>query len=232
LAKNLSNNAGYNPTGFAGEAGGTISDIYNPGYDYGNVSYTRRQRFLATFLYDLPFGKGKTFLNGSNGLVDRLVGGWSVGGVIVAQTGPFLTVLAGGDPSGTGFNQLVGNGRADAVPGASVTANQSLSQWINPAAFSTPPNNVGRFATSSVGNVVGPGTTAVSLSLLKAIPITERIRFQIGAAASNLFNHPNYDVPNQSNLTVGSSGFGSITGLQTAEGAGPRALQLTARLNF
>ena len=44
------------------------------------------------------------------------------------------------------------------------------------------------------------------------------------------FNHPNYDAP--ANLNLGTSGFAQITNLQTAEGSGPRAIQLTARLNF
>jgi len=44
-----------------------------------------------------------------------------------------------------------------------------------------------------------------------------------------LFNHPNYAAPA---LTLGASGFGTITALQTTEGAGPRALQMTGRITF
>ena len=230
-AKNLSNVGGYDPTtSFAGEGGGTISDPFHPGLNYGNVNYTRRDRFLMTFLYELPFGKGKAFLNNSNGLVDRLVGGWQLGGVLLFQTGPFMTVLAPGDPSGTGFNQLVGDSRADAVAGANPYANQTLGQWINPAAFVQAPNNIGRFGDSAVGSVVGPGTQAISLSLIKAVKFTERLHLQFGAEAANLFNHPNYAPP--TNLEIATSGFAVINSLQTAEGAGPRSIQLTARLNF
>ncbi len=196
FASNLSNVGGYNPTTtFAGEGGGTISDPFNPGLDYGNVNFTRRHRFLTTFLYELPFGKGKQFLSGRSGLLDRFVGGWQLSGVLLFQTGPFMTVLANGDPSGTGFDQLVGPGRADTVSGVSPYAGQALSQWINPAAFVQPADNIGRFGDSSVGSVVGPGTQAVSLSLTKSINFTESTRFQIGAEAANLFNHPNYAVP-------------------------------------
>ena len=230
-ARNLSNAAGYAPTtAFTGESGGTVSDRFNPGLDYGNVNYTRRHRFLTTFLYELPFGKGKAFLNGRNGLLDRIVGGWQLGGVLLFQTGPFMTVLASGDPSGTGFNQLVGNSRADAVAGSNFYAGQSLSHWLNPAAFAVPANNIGRFGDSSVGNVVGPGTQAVSLSLIKSVRFTESTHLQVGMEVANAFNHPNYAPP--SNLTLATSGFGSINSLQTAEGTGPRAIQLTARFNF
>ena len=56
--------------------------------------FDRRHRVLATFLYQLPFGKGATFLPNSNRLVDTLVGGWQLGGVTVFQTGAFLTMSA------------------------------------------------------------------------------------------------------------------------------------------
>jgi hypothetical protein len=230
FSRNLADNAGYAPTYFTGENGGTISDQYNPGLDYGNVSFSRKHRFLATFLYELPIGKGKLLGRNANRLLDRVIGGWELAGVVVAQSGPYMTILAGNDPAGNGFPELVGDGRADTVQGISPYAGQSLNQWINSAAYATPANNIGRFGNSLVGAVTGPGTQAVSLSLFKTIPITERIRMQIGASAANAFNHANYDVPG--NLTLGTSGFAQIGNLQSSEGAGPRALQLSARINF
>ncbi len=232
--RNLSNVGGVataSANNFAGEGGGTISDPYNPGLDYGNVPFTRRNRFLATFLYELPFGKGKAFLNGGNGFVSRVVGGWEMSGILLFQSGPFMTVTTLSDPSGTGYNLFNANGgRADTVSGVNPYGGQSLGQWINPAAFADPGNNIGRFGNASQGDVVGPGTTALSMSLIKSITITEGTRLQIGAQVANLFNHPNYAPP--PNLTVGVAGFGQITGMQTAEGAGPRSVQLTARLTF
>ncbi len=230
FARNLANNQGYAPTAFTGENGGYVTDQFHPGLDYGNVSFTRRNRFLLTFLYEIPFGKGKTFLNSHNGFVDRLVGGWEIAGVAVSQSGPYMTILAGGDPAGNGYPALVGDGRADTVKGVSPYSGQSLNAWINPAAFATPANNIGRIADSSVGAVTGPGTQAVSLSLFKGFAVTERLRVQIGASAANAFNHSNYAPPG--NLVVGTSGFASVTNLQTAEGAGPRSIQLSARVNF
>ena len=232
--RNLSNTPGAaisSAQAFPGEAGGTLSDPYNPKLDYGNVPYSRRNRFLTTFLYDLPFGKGRAFLNSSNGIVDRVVNGWELSGVLLFQTGPFMTVTTLSDPSGTGYNLFNYNGgRADTVKSVSPTAGQSVGQWINPAAFADPGSNIGRFGDASSGSVVGPGTNNVSMSLIKTIRITEGSRIQIGAQVANLFNHPNYAPP--SNLTVGVAGFGTITSLQTAESSGPRSIQLTARINF
>jgi hypothetical protein len=215
----------------ANEFGGTLSDPYNPNLDYGNVPFSRRHRFLLTFLYELPFGPGKPFVNSSNAVLGRVVGGWTLSGVALWQTGPFMTVSTLNDPSGTGYNQFNANGgRADTVAGQNPYAGQSLYSWTNPNAFVDPANDIGRFGDSQQGSVVGPGTTAISLSLLKRFVIRESARFEIGAQVANLLNHPNYAVP--SNLTVGVAGFGQINALQSAEGAGPRAIQLTGRINF
>ncbi len=234
FARNLSNVNGVGSTpagGFAGEFGGTISDPYHPGLDYGNVAFTRRNRFLTTFLYELPFGKGKMLLNSANGLVDGIAGGWELSGVLLFQTGPFMSATTLSDPSGAGYNVFNSTGgRADTVAGVNPYAGQSINQWINPAAFADPGSNIGRFGDASAGSVVGPGTQAVSMSLIKSIRIAESFRVQIGAQVANLFNHPNFAPP--SNLTVGVAGFGQITSLQSAEGAGPRDIQLTARITF
>jgi TonB dependent receptor len=234
FARNLSNlggDPGTSAGGFAGEYGGTISNPAQPGIDYGNVNFTRRQRFLTTFLYDLPFGKGKMLLNGANGFVDRVAGGWELAGVLLFQSGPFMTVSQLNDPCGCGFNLVNSSGgRADTVSGANPYAGQSIAQWINPAAFATPANAIGRFGDSEAGGVVGPGTEAVSMSLIKSIQVRESARVQVGLQVANLFNHANFAPP--PNLTLGVAGFGAVTSLQTAEGAGPRQVQLTARITF
>ena len=217
---------------FANEFGNELSDPYNPGLDYGNTPYSRRNRFLATFLYELPFGKGKHFLNSTSPVVDKIVGGWVLSGVALFQSGPFLTVSTYNDPSGTGYNLLFATGgRADTVKGVNPYQGQSLDQWINPGAFADPPDNIGRFGDSLQGAVQGPATKVVSLSLLKRFPLTESIRLEFGAQVSNIANHPNYAPPDNLNISV-PAGFGQIAGLQTAEGAGPRAIQLTGRLTF
>jgi hypothetical protein len=245
--RNLSNVGGApiaSASGYATELGNTLEDPHNPGLDYGNVPFARRERVLATFLYELPFGKGRAFLNGS-GFLTRLVGGWELSGVTLFQSGPFMSVSILSDPSGTGYNEygsLAGNGgRADTVPNVSPYAGQNINQWINPNAFADPCANcqtlangvttaIGRFGDETSGSIVGPGTQAVSLSLIKRFTITERTKAEIGMQVANAFNHPNYAPP--SNLTLGVAAFGQITALQTAEGAGPRQLQLTGRFTF
>jgi hypothetical protein len=234
FSRNLSNVNGVassTAAAFASEFGGTLSNIYDPGLDYGNVAFTRKHRFLTTALYELPFGRGKALLNGANRLVDSVVGGWELSGVLLFQSGPYMTVTLLSDPSGTGFNAFNSTGgRADTVPGVNPYSGQSINQWINPNAFADPGSAIGRYGDSQEGSVIGPGTSAVSASLIKTVHFSEHARIQFGAQIANLFNHPNFAVP--SNLTVGVAGFGQITALQSAEGAGPRAIQLTGRIVF
>ena len=235
LTRDLSDSGGAVPTEFAGAGGNWVSDKNNPRLDYGNVMFDRRHRVLSTFLYQLPFGKGATFLGNSNRLVDTMVGGWQLGGVLVFQSGAFLTMAQESvDSANTGILNTLGEARADVVPGVSPKATKGLTStygpvFVNPAAFTFPPVNAGRFGDSSVGNVVGPGTDAVSLSLIKSIKITEQLQFQFGAQAANALNHRNYDVPD---TVLDDQAFGTISGLQSAEGAGPRNVEITGRISF
>jgi hypothetical protein len=231
FTKNLSNGQGYAPSSFASQAGGTISDPQNLNLDYGNVAFTRRNRFLSTFLYELPVGRRGLLLKDTNKVVNGIVGGWQLSGVLLYQTGPFLTVLApGADPQGSNFANLIGNPRADINAGVPLyPTNKGVTNWINKQAFAIPQNNIGRQGSSPISSLVGPGTQAVSLSLFKTFNITEGIRFQLGAAASNAFNHPNYTTPG---LNYGTGSFGTITNVQNQEGTGPRQFQITSRVTF
>jgi hypothetical protein len=236
FTRDLSDEGGSDPTQFVGAGGNFVTDRFHPSLDYGNVIYDRRHRFLTTYLYELPVGQGKKFLSSSNRLVDGLLGGWELAGVIVVQSGPFLTpTQSSNDSAGTGIFNTVGTGRADVVPGASPYT-KSPGLFFNPAAFTTPGLNpdgsfstIGRFGNAAVGSLVGPGTRAVSMSLIKTVKFGESARLQFGAEVANLLNHRNYEPPS---VAVDTAGFGTLTGLQTAEGAGPRAVQLTARISF
>jgi hypothetical protein len=107
--------------------------------------------------------------------------------------------------------------------------NKTAQHWLNAAAFAVPKNNIGRYPTAPVGNVIGPGTQVISMSVTKSVRIKESVRFQIGAQAANLLNHVNYAPPN---TVFSTAPFGTISNVQTAEGAGPRQIQITSRLTF
>ncbi|MGA3370278.1 MAG: carboxypeptidase regulatory-like domain-containing protein [Terracidiphilus sp.] len=234
--RNLSNAGGATPSAFAVAGGSFLTDRFHPRLDYGNVIYDRRHRFLATYLYDLPFGHGQRWLP-TDGLANILTGGWQLAGVTILQSGPFLTPYEQTvDPANTNILTTVGQTRPDQLTNVSTyAAHRTTGQWLNPAAFpylnlqTAGGIGIGRFGDAPVGGVVGPGTANFSLSLMKNFALQEWGKFQLGIEAANVFNHRNYEPPN---VQVDSSGFGSITALQTAEGAGPRSLELSGRITF
>jgi hypothetical protein len=240
FTRDLSNAAGVAPTAFAVAGGSFVTDRFNPGLDYGNVIYDRRHRFLVTYLYNLPFGNGQRWLT-TNGVAKALAGNWQLAGVTVLESGPFLTPFEQSvDPANTNILTTVGLARTDQLHNVPLYATQrTTAQWLNPAAFpyqnlavnysSPDQTGIGRFGNAPVGGVVGPGTANFSLSLMKNISLRERTGFRFSVEEANVFNHRNYEPPN---MQVDSAGFGSITALQTAEGAGPRSLELTGRFNF
>lgn len=235
--RDLSDAGGANPTAIPTEPPQFVTDRFDLNLDYGNIIYDRRNRFVMTYLYELPFGRGKSLLNGSGSIVNGLVSGWEWGGVLTFESGPFLTPYqTTNDSAGTNIFATVGSDRADIVPGVPVYAHGTVGKYplyLNAAAFAIPGvvanNPIGRFGDAAVGSVEGPGTSIVAMSLFKTIPVQEAVHLQFGISASNLFNHKNYEPPN---MLVGSSGFGTITALQTAEGAGPRIVELTGRITF
>jgi hypothetical protein len=240
FTRDLSNAGGATPTAFAVAGGSFLTDRFHPGLDYGNVIYDRRHRFLANYLYDLPFGHGQRWLS-TGALANILAGGWQLAGVTIIQSGPFLTPFEQTvDPANTNILTTVGQTRPDQLQNVSPYASQRTTrQWLNPAAFSIldlqttlpdgTPVGIGRFGNAPVGGVVGPGTVNFSFSLMKIVSLTEKSKLQLGVEAANLFNHRNYEPPD---MQMDSGGFGSITALQTAEGAGPRSLELSGRITF
>jgi Carboxypeptidase regulatory-like domain/TonB dependent receptor len=234
--RDLSDAQGYAPSDITTEGSSISSDRYHLGLDYGNTTFDRRNRFLATYLYELPFGKTKRFLN-TGGAVNTVVGGWQLGGVVVFQSGAFLTPFqVTTDPGGTNLLSNAGSTRADRVSGVPVYLHGIPSAagdptFLNVNAFTDPPNNSASFGNAGVGNVIGPGTESWSMSLIKSTPLWEGGTFHFGAEASNVFNHRNYETPDM-NVDDGPTGFGIITALQTAEGAGPRNIEITARISF
>ncbi len=187
--------------------------------------------------YDLPFGKGKHFLASAPKFVDLFLGGWNVTGFMRYQSGAALQV--------TGFsffNSIFGYGYPPPLNGipfanANYTAGQPVynktdfSHWdwvndryLNSDAFSMPaPFTFGNTARY-LDWVRGPWTKSESLSISKAVAISERVRFTLGADFINPFNIARWGSPS---TTVGLPTFGQITSTQ-----GSRQVQINMKFDF
>jgi hypothetical protein len=239
LAKNLADNQGDAPTAFAGEVnyGIPVADRFHILSDYGNMEGTRRQRFLLTGLYQLPFGQGRALLN-TGGWKDALFGGWGLNTVTLLETGPWLTptTSTSNDASNTNVENRGAYLRPDVVS-KNYYAGQSRSHFFNPAAFETTPANAGRFGNAGVGILQGPGTEAVSLGVAKVYKVGERMRIRFETTFTNVLNHANFAPPSvlqvaSSTAATSASGFGALSASQTAENAGNRTGQAALRIDF
>ncbi len=261
FAKNLADNQGtYGASNglagsFSDEQGGyNPTDSFDRHLDYGNVTGTRRHRWLTTTVYELPVGRGKRFGSGMNRFTDLLVGGWQLSGIFLDQTGPYLTAyLDSGyiDPAGTGegtlfFRQM----RPDRVASANYKGH-NRNQWVNVNAFACPGragyasiqfvNNaspcdvgvgtapIGRYGTESVGDITGPGTVNLSTGLSKSFPVTESVHLRAEGTFTNVLNHTNLADPN---LDITSANFGQITQSRGSDFGGNRTGQVSLRLEF
>ncbi len=203
----------------------------------GNSLFDTRQRFTAAVNYDLPAWKG----------VGRFGSGWQLNTIISVQSGRPIPIANSFDNTGHFyFNQ-----RPNVVPGV----NPILPHWtpatgyLNPLAFSQPAD--GTFGNLGRDAIFGPGYSNVDFSITKNTQITEMVNLQLRAEFFNLFNHPNFALPNH-NLTPGYDQFGNVQcdpaagcfqGVitQTPDvaqtnpglgGGGPRVVQLALKVVF
>jgi hypothetical protein len=232
LARNLANNQGDTPTAFAGEVnyGVPIADRFHVGSDYGNAEGTRRQRMLVSGIYQLPAGQGRTFLN-TGGWTDKVLGGWELNTIALAETGPWLTpsISDSYDQSNT---DVVNRGaflRPDRVS-THFDQGQSRAHYFNLAAFAPTPAGAGRFGNSGVGVLEGPGTETVALGLAKTFKVTERAKLRFETTFTNVLNHTNFAPP--ATQVDNTATFGVLSAPQTAENAGNRTGQAALRIDF
>jgi hypothetical protein len=254
-AKSLSDNQGsygsYSGTSFVDEQGGySPTDSFNPRQDYGNVSGTRRQHWLTTAIYELPFGRGKRYGSGVNRVSDLALGNWQLSNILMLQTGPYMSAYfpAGYiDPSGTGSGSYLGGAaqRPDLI-GDPNAGPHSRSNWFNSNAFACPGQTtpytagsscdvgigsapIGRFGTEHLGDLVGPGTFSLSSGLAKSFQIVENVSLHFEATFTNVLNHTN---PTDPDLDLTQADFGEITSARGSDFGGSRTGQLSLKIQF
>jgi hypothetical protein len=213
------------------ENGPFTMNRFNLKGDYGNVNFTRRHRWLNTYVYKIPYGHGEKFGADINSVLNAVAGNWQTAGTFLVQSGPFLTPFYNGgtDPSGTGANFKGPGQRPDRVCNGSVP-NPSASGYFNLSCFPIPASGIGRFGNSGVGILVGPGTVVWNAAVFKVFPVNERLRFRLEASFNNILNHGNLGVPD---LNVqATSDFGVVHSGQSQEGSGNRTGQLGLRMDF
>jgi hypothetical protein len=231
-AHDISDAQGDAPIGFGGETnyGLAVVDRFHLGLDRGNVPGERRQRFLFTGTYDLPYGQGRRWSSSSKPL-NAVLGGWRINTVTLLESGPYLTPTMGCGLDETNTNPLAAGSvcRPDLV-GSPIPSPRRSSNYFNLDAFAPTPVGAARIGNAGVGILEGPGTIAVNAGLSKVWPIKEKLRLRFEATFTNALNHTNF-APPAMNVSSPST-FGVLESAQTTEYGGNRTGQVALRLDF
>ena len=190
--------------------------VFNTSLNKGNSSLDQRNVFVASALYDLPFGHGRKWGSNWNRAIDTAFGGWQFNTIVQAE---------GGTPFSVTYPQYGGNVSIRASHNGSVGLPHSISgDWFNPTGFFKPAlgtdGNVGR------NGIYGPGLAEGDVSIFKNVSLTERVKTELRAEAFNITNTPQFTNPDSN---VGDGNFGRISATRQYS---ERQLQMAVRFTF
>jgi len=182
----------------------------------------------TNWVVEMPFGKGKHWLAGSSGLVNRIMSGWEVTGQGRVTSGRPFSVFAGNNTVSsvvqstancTGCSSGEGTPFLDAATGLIWFFNAAQrAQFSAPAA--------GQFGSTGRNMFVGPHYFELNASLLKRIPITERFKLELRADGTNITNSVSFSAPT---VDITNSTFGRI---RNSVASGSRKIQIGAKIHF
>jgi Carboxypeptidase regulatory-like domain len=197
---------------------------FDPMADYAVTSYDVRQRFIVSYIYDLPFGRGRMFANHMSRAEDIILGGWQVNGITTLQGGNPLQISASNNLSNFNFQTLRANtnGQNASLHG---DIHQRLNKYFNTADFSQPAPFALGSGPAYYDGLRGPGLNSTDLSLFKEFSTFERLKVQFRAEAYNTVNHVQFGNPDTG---VTDASFGQIT----SQANSPRQVQFGLKLLF
>ena len=203
-----------------GDDGG-IWNYINPRRSYARTDFDRHQTFVQSWVYDLPFGVGKKWLN--HGLAAKTIGGWQINSIITLMTGTPMTFGA----NGSSLNTPGSTQTADQVAPVTLlyginTPAKGGSPWFSQASF-VQPTGV-RFGSSGRNTFSGPGFFNADLSIFKIFNFTEKIKMEIRGESFSVTNTAQFSNPD---TNVQDSNYGYVTGA-----GGGRGMQLGVKVSF
>jgi hypothetical protein len=229
-----------------------VQNAHNIAAERGPTTPDLRHQLTVSYVYELPYGKGKQFGGSSSKVAQAALGDWEVSGVTTIHSGEAFNAEINGDVTNTGS----ANPRPDrihnpydfsfdvagqAALGCSNPGHQTLDCWFNQAAFAIPALAPGQTSAHEFGNTEravlrGPDYINFDFSIYKTFALSERFRLSFRSEFFNLFNRPNFWLPNMGS-GGGSSGAGFINSAggaaitQTLPDA-QREIQFSLKLQF
>ena len=200
-AGGVSNSNPQNPLNYRAER--SVADEHRP------------HRLVASYVYELPIGRGRMLLTNSNRVVNGALGGWTTAGIFTYTSGQLASLVVRGAPSNTG-----GPDRPNVLHDWKLTSGQGLQSWFDTTAFTA--NAPFTFGNAGRNLITGPAATNFDFAIYKGFRITERINLQVRGEAFNATNTPAFGPPN---VQLGDPAFGSIS-----SAGSPRNLQFGAKI--
>ena len=196
----------------------TYSNQYNRRADWGPSGNDIRHRATFSTIYQLPVGYGKRWL--ANGITGQIVGGWTLGSIIVAQSGAPFSVTT--NTNNTNANSPSSQ-RADVIGDPVLPGDlRSVRRWFDTTKFAQPAAYT--FGNGGRNSMRSPGLMNVDLSILRNFRIRELGTLQFRGEFLNAPNHTNLGNPN---AAFGNAAFGQINSARAA-----RVMQIGATVRF
>jgi hypothetical protein len=228
FSKTLDDGDSLNQT-TAGNAPGLVANPFNLRADKGLATFDVRNSVVVNALYALPFGRGERFAAGLTRWGDRLVSGWSVAGILTAQSGFPLTPQLSYNPSNNGDTRNpVRPFQNPSFTGPVILG--TPGQWFNPNAFLAPPPNSGFYGDLGRDTLIGPGLATWDFSVLKDVAFREGLGLQFRAEIFNLLNRANFNTPNL--IVFAPSGVSGTAGAITSTSTSSRQMQFGLKLHW
>jgi hypothetical protein len=214
------------------ESGSELGGATNNGYTHidarklnkGLSGSDIRHRLAWSTLYDLPIGRGRT-LSIENAVLNHVIGGWTVGGILEARSGAPYGVIEQTNRMNTFSDAQRPNLLRDPNLDPGRSRGEKVAMYFDTSAFQSPGNGI--LGTGGKVNGIGPGFFGLDVSIQKEFRFNERTGLTFRTDVVNAPNVPAFANPNQ---THGSGAFGSISGI--ALGSTAREIQLSVRLAF
>jgi hypothetical protein len=235
-SKSLTNSSGNYGTPNVNGSDGAYQDAYNPRADWGPSGMDIRHSLNFVGVYELPFGRGKSYGNSENRFIDAAFGGWKISASALLYSGFPITINGPGTSNTNSFGQSRANQYRKLV-----IRNRSIDHWwgTDPSAISTNCSGQGQddgscaygaaaplsFGTAGINTERAPGYRQVDTSIFKDFHISERHVVGFRADFFNVFNIASYGNPDNG---VTDSNFGQISGVRSP----PRQIQLSLHYAF
>jgi Carboxypeptidase regulatory-like domain len=228
FSKNLDNGTAWNSS-VGANAPGFVMYPAEPQLDYGPANTDVRHLAVLNGTYELPFGQGKTWLNGLSSWNERLVSGWSASAIVSLQSGLPFTPQLGFNPSNNGDSRnpvrpsVNPDFRGNVIEGGP-------TRYFKPEAFVVPyPGTYGNLGRNTLS---GPGLSELDLSLRKNTAISERVNLQFRSEFFNVLNHANFGTPNTVVYSSASTTPSPTAGVITTTATTSRQIQFGLKLLF